>query len=78
MRRNIREGELLTRLDHVNANVLHHGVNLPPDKLGRHDVHARDALCVLHRERRRRRHGVALMRRENFLVRLQASIPLQK
>ncbi len=67
----------LTRLDNIHANVLHHGVNLSPHKVGRHDVHVRDAFCVLHRERRRRRHGVALMRREHLLVRLQAAIVFQ-
>lgn len=60
----------LTCFDDIHADILNAGFNLLPHKLGRDIVYSLDACCVLHRQRRRRRHGVASMSRQDFLVSL--------
>jgi hypothetical protein len=67
-----REG--ITRLDNIYADILNDGVDLLPEKRGRHVVDVIDALCVLRREGRCGRHGVAAMDGNDLLVRLEAPV----
>lgn len=62
-----------TCFDDINADVLNAGVNLLADKRGRRVVDVIDALCVLRRQCRRRRHGIAAVCRNHFLVGLEAT-----
>lgn len=70
--------DLLTRqharLDHIDADVVHHSLDLALHEGGRYDVHALDARGVLLRQGRRGGHGVAVVRGYDFLVRFEAAV----
>ncbi len=69
------EGSLtLTRRDDIGAHVLEARLDLALHKVSGHDVDAFDARRVLHRQGRRRRHGVAAVRGENLLARLEPAV----
>ncbi len=63
----------LTRLDNINPDILNDGVNLLSEKLGRHEVNVVDPLCVLRRESRRGRHGIAAVGGNHLLVCFEAA-----
>jgi len=67
-------GWILTRLDNINPNVLNDGVDLFPEKRGRYEVDVIDPLCVLRRESRRGRHGIATMCGNHLLVCFEAAV----
>lgn len=62
-----------TSLDDLHADVVEAGVDLLPQERGRHRVDVVDALGVLGRQRRRGRHGVAAVGRDDLLVCLEAA-----
>lgn len=62
-----------TSLDDVDPDVVEAGVDLLPQERRRHRVDVIDALGVLGRQRRRRRHGVAPVGGDDLLVRLEAA-----
>ena len=63
-----------TCLDNIHPDILNNGVDLFPQKLGRHQMDAVDPLCVLRCEGRRGRHGIAAMGRDDLLVCLEAAV----
>lgn len=63
-----------TSLHNIDANVLYTRLNLLSHKLGRNDMNALDTLRVLRREGRRRRHGIAPMRSNDFLIGFKTTI----
>lgn len=62
----------LTGLDDIGPDVVQTGVDLLSHERRRHFMNAMDALCVLCRQRRRRRHGIAAVRCDDLLVCLEA------
>lgn len=65
-------GKGLTRLDHINANIVDTQLDQLGQKLSRHMMDVVDALSVLSSQGCRSRLGVASMRCNDFLVRFEA------
>lgn len=63
-----------TSLDNINANILYTRLNLLSHKLGRNDMNALNTLRILRREGRRRRHGIAPMGSNDFLIGFKTTI----
>lgn len=62
-----------TCLDNIDTNILYASIDLLANELGRHDVHIPDAQCVLRRQSRSRRQGIAPMSSDDLLIGFKAA-----
>lgn len=65
---------LLTRLQHISTNVVQAGLDLLLHEVGGDDMYILDALGVLRRQGRGRRHGIAAMSGDDLLVGFEATL----
>lgn len=66
----------LTSLDNVDANIIEDCVDLLHEKFRWDVMYIVDTLCILRRQCRRGRHGIAAMGSDDFLVSLEATVDI--